>query len=430
MAVVIRRARPLPRPAAPIAAIVAALVGACAPAARTPTIPPPPSATPPPTISPTPSETPTPTITPSPTFPADAVVVADALNVRGGPDTLHPVLASVGAGTPVAIRARDDASAWYSVRSPAGDEGWVSAQYLVLRREPGTIPTAPTPTPPPTPTPTPPPMDPSLPIVLSPSAIAQGDPLLVRLRAPGARQVIAALGELSNSLLPAGEDAFVGILAAPIDLPPGEHLVHVTYVDADGGVATRSVAIPVLDAGFSDEALTIPIESAPELAASIDPAVRAAEATRLAQAFTAVTEPRLWGPRWTPPLTPTVSSSFGGRRTYNDGLLAGRHSGVDFRARSGTPVVAPERGRVVMAEFLHVLGNSVWLDHGGGLYSGYGHLSEFAVAVGQEVQRGQVIGLVGATGSATGPHLHWEVRVRGVPTQGQQWLLRDVGIAP
>ncbi len=404
------------------------MIAGCEPATPTPT--PPPSATSTPSVTPTASNTPTPTITPSPTFPADAIVIADALNIRGGPDTLHPVYGSVGAGTPVAIQARDDASAWYAVRSPEGDEGWVSAQFLVLKREAGTIPTAPTPTPPPTPTPTPPPMDPSLPIVLSPASIAQGDPLLVRLRAPGASQVVASLGNLSNSLLPSGGDTFVGIIGAATDMTPGDHPVHVTYVDADGGVATRSVMIPVLGAGFLDERLTIPIESAPERVSSIDPVVRAAEAVRLAESFTAITEPRMWSGRWTAPLTPTISSPFGGFRTYNEGLLTGRHSGVDFRALSGTPILAPDRGRVVMAEFLEVLGNCVWLDHGGGLYSGYGHLSAFAVALGDTVERGQTIGLVGATGSATGPHLHWEVRVRGVPLQARQWLLRDVGAEP
>lgn len=428
----IRRARLRPN-RTPIAALVAAIALASAAAAcepPTPTPTPPPTETPPPTATHTPSITPTPSQTPTPTFPADAIVLADTLNIRGGPDTLHPVRGVVGAGTPVAINGRDDVSAWYAVRSPGGADGWVSGQFLALRRDPETIPTAPTPTPPPTPTATAPPMDPSLPIVLSPASIAQGDPLLVRLRAPGASQVVASLGHLSNELLRSGEDTFVGIIGAAAELAPGRHDVHVTYVDADGGVATRSVAIPVLDAGFSDERVTIDVEDKPERAISIDPAARAAEAARLADALQAVTEPRMWSGRWTPPLTPTISSPFGGFRTYNEGALTGRHSGVDFSARTGTPVIAPEQGRVVIAEFLAVLGNSVWLDHGGGLYSGYGHLSTIEVALGDTVERGRMIGRVGATGAATGPHLHWEVRVRSVPLQAGQWLLRDVGAEP
>ena len=330
----------------------------------------------------------------------------------------------------MAIDARDDAGEWYAVRSPKGDEGWVSGRFLVLRRDAATIPTAPTPTSPPTPTATPPPMDPSLPIVLSPSAIAQGDPVLVRLRAPGASQVVAALGDSSNGLLPSEGDTFIGVLGAPADLPPGEYQVHVTYVDSGGGVATRSVSLPILDAGYPEEDVTIDVENNPERASSIDPEIRALEAGRLAEALSAISDQRLWSMRWTAPVTPTVSSPFGGQRTYNDGVYVGIHSGVDFSAREGSAVVAPERGRVVIAEAFEVLGNAVWLDHGGGVYSGYGHLSSIAALPGETVERGAVIGLVGATGAATGPHLHFEVRVRNVPVQPLQWLMRDVGAAP
>ena len=87
------------------------------------------------------------------------------------------------------------------------------------------------------------------------------------------------------------------------------------------------------------------------------------------------------------------------------------HSGADLRAGTGTPILAANRGRVVLAKELFFSGNAVYIDHGYGLYTTYLHLSRIDVAVGDMVERGQQIGLAGATGRVTGPHLHWGVRL-------------------
>jgi murein DD-endopeptidase MepM/ murein hydrolase activator NlpD len=89
------------------------------------------------------------------------------------------------------------------------------------------------------------------------------------------------------------------------------------------------------------------------------------------------------------------------------------HSGTDFLSPSGTPVKAPNAGRVVGARDLYFSGNSVIIDHGLGLFSFFAHLSRLEVAEGERVKTGQVIGLVGATGRVTGAHLHWTLRVGG-----------------
>jgi murein DD-endopeptidase MepM/ murein hydrolase activator NlpD len=118
-------------------------------------------------------------------------------------------------------------------------------------------------------------------------------------------------------------------------------------------------------------------------------------------------------PRWTAPFqrprASAVSSGFGTGRTFN-GQVASRHLGVDFRGAVGAPIRAANRGVVVLVDTFFLGGRVVYLDHGGGLTTGYLHLSRALVAPGDTVARGQTIGLVGATGRVTGPHLHWTAR--------------------
>lgn len=122
-------------------------------------------------------------------------------------------------------------------------------------------------------------------------------------------------------------------------------------------------------------------------------------------------------PRWRSPfLRPresAVSSGFGTGRMFN-GQVTSRHLGVDFRGAAGTPIRAANRGVVVLVDTFFLGGRVVYLDHGGGVTTGYLHLSKALVTVGDTVARGQRIGLVGATGRVTGPHLHWTARYGGI----------------
>ncbi len=119
------------------------------------------------------------------------------------------------------------------------------------------------------------------------------------------------------------------------------------------------------------------------------------------------------------PLNSEHRTSFFGdhrRYLYSTGAMAfSMHAGVDFGVPVGTPLVAAGRGRVVMAEFRIVTGNTLVLEHLPGVYSIYMHMDTLAVAMDQVVARGAPIGTVGMTGLATGPHLHWELRIAEIP---------------
>jgi len=88
------------------------------------------------------------------------------------------------------------------------------------------------------------------------------------------------------------------------------------------------------------------------------------------------------------------------------------HTGIDIIAPEGSPVRATNNGKVILTDDLFFSGNSIILDHGQGLYTMYFHLSKFLVKVGQKVGKGDIIGLMGSTGRASGPHLHWGVRLQ------------------
>jgi murein DD-endopeptidase MepM/ murein hydrolase activator NlpD len=129
---------------------------------------------------------------------------------------------------------------------------------------------------------------------------------------------------------------------------------------------------------------------------------------------------RLWG--WPHDLVTNVTSEFGVYRVYNGGLAESFHYGVDFGGGALLNIYAPAPGRVVFAGPLDIRGNITIIDHGWGVYSAYLHQQEMYVRVGDVVEPGQVIGIVGKTGRVSGPHLHWEVWVGGVPVEPLDWL--------
>ena len=126
--------------------------------------------------------------------------------------------------------------------------------------------------------------------------------------------------------------------------------------------------------------------------------------------------PSIW------PVVGFISSSFGGRSSPFGG--GGQfHKGLDISNRMGTPVLAPAQGAVILAARDGAYGNSVEINHGGGIVTKYGHMQHWAVQPGQWVKRGEIIGYIGMSGRTTGPHLHYEVRLNGVPVNPMRYIL-------
>jgi hypothetical protein len=136
------------------------------------------------------------------------------------------------------------------------------------------------------------------------------------------------------------------------------------------------------------------------------------EAARLAALWTSSVPERLWRETFVPPVPQPANSRFGSRSILN-GQARSPHGGADFASPAGTPIKAPNAGKVVLAADLYYTGGTVVIDHGLGLVSLFAHMSRLDVREGQTVDRAAVLGLVGATGRVTGPHLHWTLRANG-----------------
>jgi murein DD-endopeptidase MepM/ murein hydrolase activator NlpD len=132
----------------------------------------------------------------------------------------------------------------------------------------------------------------------------------------------------------------------------------------------------------------------------------------LADVYARPSPTRLWSVPFVRPVPGEANSSFGTRSVFN-GEPRSPHGGTDFLSPTGTPIKSPNGGRVVCARDLYFTGNTVILDHGLGMFSMLAHLSRIDVKEGDTVTASQVVGLVGATGRVTGPHLHWALSVNG-----------------
>lgn len=161
-----------------------------------------------------------------------------------------------------------------------------------------------------------------------------------------------------------------------------------------------------------------PVDSAAALASLEAKTAKLEREMRMYESFLRYkgTMPSIW------PVLGKLESGVGGRRNPFSGRGYEYHEGQDIDADYGAPVQAAASGRVIIAGWQRGYGKVVYVDHGGGFTTRYGHLSAIDVAVGQTVTQGQTIGLVGSTGRSTGPHLHYEVRINNQPVDPKPYL--------
>lgn len=241
-----------------------------------------------------------------------------------------------------------------------------------------------------------------------PSQAVQGDTI----------RVVARQGERAKflgreiRLFSQPDGSMLGLMPIPVDAAPGSH--PLTIEDAHGKqIQTTSIAIT--DANFPKQ--NINVGKGTKALTPLPGEMEAVGALK-----TTVTDVRLWREPFISPTPDCMNSIFGVARYHNGKPTGTYHKGVDLRSPRRRPIEATTDGVVQIARMFRLHGGTVGLDHGQGLTSIYLHMSRIAVKEGQKVKKGDVIGYVGATGFATGPHLHWQLFANGLPVNPAQWV--------
>jgi murein DD-endopeptidase MepM/ murein hydrolase activator NlpD len=234
---------------------------------------------------------------------------------------------------------------------------------------------------------------PASPVTLVPAAVHPGD--VVRVVIPGVDAV---------SVKVFGKEIAGELIGIDLDTKPGSYPMA---IETPAGITTR--VLRVLPKAFPVRRLAVAPAYVEPPAEEVERIIRE---LKLTESIFHTTTPRKWSGGFVVPVDAPASSNFGSRSYFN-GQRRSPHAGVDFMAVTGTPVHAGNFGVIALAEPLYFTGNTVIVDYGSGLYSLFAHLSAFSVKSGDSVSPDTEVGLVGATGRVTGPHLHWSVRLQG-----------------
>jgi murein DD-endopeptidase MepM/ murein hydrolase activator NlpD len=216
----------------------------------------------------------------------------------------------------------------------------------------------------------------------------------------------SVLGQALSFHYDEGQQKWRALVGIDLDTKPGAYPLRVDF-DTSAVAATRTLHIAPKQ--FRVRRLQVAgafVDPPPETIERI-----ARESALLADVY-ARSSPRRWSGPFVLPVDGRPTSNFGTRSYYN-GQPRSPHAGVDFVGETGTPVRAANHGRVVVSAPMYFTGNTIVIDYGDRLFSIFAHLSELHANVGDTVEPTTIVGLVGATGRVTGPHLHWSVRLNG-----------------
>ena len=255
-------------------------------------------------------------------------------------------------------------------------------------------------------------------VYVIPSPATQGQTVLVLIEAPGARQASLSWQGQAFSLLKS-EDRFLGFFGIDANAPVGPQSLGVAVWGPRGEqLLWQETVIEIESVEWTIDNIQIDGPNA----ALLEPTIRQADETARLP-FQSMLTPQLhWLGVFDPPSDGQITALYGEQRSFNGGPIEEYHTGIDFGGETGSAVSAANSGIVSWAGRTRRRGNGIIVDHGAGVFTGYYHLSEVLQTAGAVVEQGDLIARMGATGLATGPHLHWEVVVRGITVNPLPWL--------
>ena len=239
---------------------------------------------------------------------------------------------------------------------------------------------------------------------------------------PGATDLKARFGQNTIALFqhPVKPDGvYCGLVGIPISTAPQKASIELEWTDSRGRHKAR-VALNIVAGNYKKESLKVAPRHVKPSAKDLQRII--AEKKEIRHIYASSNNTRLWYGSFKKPLAGDITSVFGTQRLFN-GELQSYHRGTDLRAQTGTSVHSSNSGIVRLAKNLFYSGNIVIVDHGKGIFSNYAHLSKIQVATGQHIARGEQIGLSGATGRVSGPHLHWGVKINGAYVDPMQFMV-------
>jgi murein DD-endopeptidase MepM/ murein hydrolase activator NlpD len=251
-----------------------------------------------------------------------------------------------------------------------------------------------------------------------PARLVNGGPVVFQVKPPAPLESLSGswLGHDVSFSFDAASKTWFALAGVSLETPPGSYTLDLSGETRAGKASGSKISFirkfTVARAKYPKIAVQLSVEGkftepTPEQQKEIE------EGQQVKKDYlNRVTPEREWSGSFTVPADAAISDVFGSQRIFN-GKTSSPHLGLDFRVPSGTPVAAMNDGTVLLARPLYFEGNFVVIDHGQGLLTLYLHLSQFKVKEGDQIKRGEVIGLSGGTGRATGPHLHVAVRWQG-----------------
>lgn len=207
-----------------------------------------------------------------------------------------------------------------------------------------------------------------------------------------------------------GDGVYFALIGIPYRIQAGPKKMTLNYSD-EAGRKSRQIQFQVVGGKYKTDILKVDARRVNPNKEDLQRARR--EAQEIQHIYASGTDERLWDGSFQLPVENDISSLFGNRRVFN-GQLKSYHNGLDFRSPQGTPVYATNSGIVRLAKNLFYSGNAVIIDHGTGIFTIYAHLNKIETTAGHRIEKAQLLGLTGATGRVSGPHLHWGVKINGV----------------